>query len=157
MNWIGPNTMGKNMNPTIGFITCPFTGQRADLRRCRTGQRLFYYVSDAGKITPNLSAGQRFIFDHATFNDPEDRRQLAKKLGILGTDPVAVPEQAPEPNPGKPEVGSRVAANDDDSEQVVITRISSGPRPEPVPEPTRTPKPARAANDDDDIFSAMGW
>lgn len=145
--------MGKHMNPTIGFITCPFTGQRSDLRRCRTGQRLFYYVSDAGKITPNLSAGQRFIYEQATFNDPEDRRQLAAKLGILGADSVAVPEPSRNPDPGKSELNSRVVGNDDDSEQIEIIVIGS----EAKPEPNRTSKPARAANDDDNIFSAMGW
>lgn len=67
-------------NPEIGTIQCPVAGVVASLRRCRTGQRLFYWMSTAGKITPNLAEGQQFVYERATFNDPEDKRQLGDYL-----------------------------------------------------------------------------
>lgn len=144
----------KTQNKTIGKILCPFSGKEADLRRCRTGQRLFYYMSEAGKVTPNLRCGQRYIYDHARFDDPEDRRQLADYLGI---DPTLNPEIPKPVQSAKPEEESRDFDDDDD---LIVTRVGSGKAPEPVrnPEPeSRVSKPARAANDEDDFFTALGF
>lgn len=55
-------------NPTIGYITCALTGEKeCDVRRYSTGKRSLYYVSSAGKITPNLPAGQAYMKSHTTF------------------------------------------------------------------------------------------
>lgn len=37
------------------------------MRRYSKGRRLYYYVSDAGMITPNLPAGQAWIKENARF------------------------------------------------------------------------------------------
>lgn len=55
-------------NPTIGYITCPITGEKeCDVRRYSTGKRSLYYVGSAGKITPNLPAGQAYMKEHTRF------------------------------------------------------------------------------------------
>lgn len=55
-------------NITIGFITCPITGQEnCEVRRYKTGKKKLYYVSDAGMITPNLIEGQAYMKKHTRF------------------------------------------------------------------------------------------
>lgn len=46
-------------NATIGFLTCPIMGDRAEVRRDK--KRKLYYVGLAGKITPNLYDGQVWL------------------------------------------------------------------------------------------------
>ncbi len=87
-------------NETIGSIRCEGCGSTGELRRCRTGQRLFYWVCECGKITPNLPTGQKGIYDRAVFDDPEDKKQLEKYLIRKGV----ISEQAEE----KPRVEEEV-------------------------------------------------
>ena len=60
-------------NPTIGYITCPLTGETdCDVRRYSTGKKSLYYVGSAGKITPNLPAGQAYMKKHTRFINGND-------------------------------------------------------------------------------------
>lgn len=43
----------------VGVINCPFTGQLSVVREDKRGK--LYYYSQAGKIAPNLPAGQRWL------------------------------------------------------------------------------------------------
>ncbi|WP_333609153.1 hypothetical protein [Arsukibacterium sp.] len=43
----------------VGVISCPFTGQLSVVREDKRGK--LYYYSQAGKIAPNLPAGQRWL------------------------------------------------------------------------------------------------
>lgn len=104
-------------NPTIGTIDCHSCGDSGELRRCSTGQRLFYWMCACGKITPNLPTGQRAIYDRARFNDPEDKRQLGEYL------------KRKLPGFEQPDAGSRVEP-------------SSEPEQNPEQEPERIRKPA---------------
>lgn len=49
-------------NENIGVIKCPFTQRLSAVRSDKRGK--LYYYSEAGKIAPNLAAGQRFIKDN---------------------------------------------------------------------------------------------
>lgn len=61
-------------NPTIGYVDCPFTGEKdCDVRRYSTGKRSLYYVGSAGKITPNLPAGQAWMKKHTRFINGNDK------------------------------------------------------------------------------------
>lgn len=78
-------------NPTIGKITCPLTGEiECDVRRYATGKKSLYYVSSAGKITPNLPAGQAFMKANTVF------------IGENG-EPLPLTENEPENKPAEPE------------------------------------------------------
>jgi hypothetical protein len=46
-------------NLTIGFVDCPIMGDKAEVRRDK--RRKLYYVGLAGKITPNLIGGQKWL------------------------------------------------------------------------------------------------
>lgn len=46
----------------IGVILCPFTKRLAVVRADCRGKK--YYYSQAGKIAPNLAAGQRWLTDN---------------------------------------------------------------------------------------------
>lgn len=46
-------------NQNIGHVQCPFTGKAAAVRADCRGK--LYYYSEAGKITPNLPQGQRWL------------------------------------------------------------------------------------------------
>lgn len=61
-------------NPTIGYIDCPITGEKdCDVRRYSTGKRSLYYVGSAGKITPNLPAGQAWMKQNTRFINGNDK------------------------------------------------------------------------------------
>ena len=61
-------------NPTIGHIDCPFTGEPdCEVRRYSTGKKSLYYVGSAGKITPNLPAGQAYMKKHTRFIGDNDK------------------------------------------------------------------------------------
>lgn len=61
-------------NPTIGYIDCPLTGEKdCDVRRYSTGKRSLYYVGSAGKITPNLPAGQAWMKKNTRFINDNDK------------------------------------------------------------------------------------
>jgi hypothetical protein len=79
-------------NPTIGYITCPITGEKdCDVRRYSTGKKSLYYVSSAGKITPNLPAGQAFMKSKTAFigenGEPlkpvNEKKTVNEKKGLL--------------------------------------------------------------------------
>lgn len=53
-------------NPTIGFITCPFTNEKKCSVRRDKKQKLYYYGL-AGLVKPNLPAGQEFMQKHTEF------------------------------------------------------------------------------------------
>lgn len=135
-------------NPDIGTVPCPFTGESAPLRRYRTGQRLAYYSSKAGQIKPNLVQGQKYIYDHAVFNDPEDKRQIGDWLAARG---VAL-EPASDPAPAEP---TRDNAPGDDSD-VIELEVGGDPEPAPAPaEPIpdkKPPTPVRSGDAFDDFF-----
>jgi hypothetical protein len=76
-------------NPTIGHITCPITQEpECDVRRYSTGKKSLYYVSSAGKITPNLPAGQAFMKANTVFIGEND-----KPLPPLTVEPPPKPEK----------------------------------------------------------------
>ena len=52
-------------NATIGHITCPFTGEKAEVRRDK--KRKLYYYGAAGMVKPNLPAGQAYMEKHTEF------------------------------------------------------------------------------------------
>ena len=69
-------------NLTIGFVDCPIMGDRAEVRRDK--RRKLYYVGLAGKITPNLIDGQKwldkvteFIGDNGTPLTPVEKEALS--------------------------------------------------------------------------------
>lgn len=84
-------------NPTIGHVTCPITGEKdCDVRRYSTGKKSLYYVSSAGKITPNLPAGQAWMKQNTVFigdngeplpkpdkTEPEQGAEQPKRKGLL--------------------------------------------------------------------------
>ena len=51
------------INPDIGEITCPFSGEVAPVRRDKNGK--LYFVSAAGMIKPNNPAGQDWMLENA--------------------------------------------------------------------------------------------
>ncbi|MFN3711564.1 MAG: hypothetical protein ACK4GU_13495 [Alishewanella aestuarii] len=68
----------------VGVITCPFTKRLAVVRAdCRNKK---YFYSAAGKIAPNLPAGQRWI---------NDNMQPLEKFSINETAPGYPPEVEP--------------------------------------------------------------
>lgn len=73
-------------NPDIGMITCPITGEKdCPVRRYSTGKKSLYFVSQAGKITPNLPAGQAWMKANTRFfgdNDKPLEPVNGKKAGI---------------------------------------------------------------------------
>ncbi|WP_120512003.1 hypothetical protein [Photobacterium salinisoli] len=46
-------------NDTIGHVTCPIVGDRAEVRQDKRGK--LYYLGEAGMIKPNLPAGQLWL------------------------------------------------------------------------------------------------
>ena len=52
-------------NLTIGFIECPIMHDKAEVRRDK--RRKLYYVGLAGKITPNLIDGQKWLQKNTDF------------------------------------------------------------------------------------------
>lgn len=146
--------MSRTANPDIGKIACPFTGEISPVRRYRTGQRLAYYHSAAGKIAPNLPLGQKYILEHATFNDPEDKRQIERWLKSRGVQVLTDTNSATIPaiDPGryesltvelepKPEMHETVIGGDTPADPLRDSvKIDVAPRePDPVP-----PTPARS-------------
>ena len=61
---------GREMNTTLGEIVCPLCGESAELRRCKSGAKTWYWICRCGKITPNLPAGQQWIMDRAVLFPP---------------------------------------------------------------------------------------
>jgi len=49
----------KQVNKTIGFVICPFSGERSEVRENKNGK--LYYVGSGGQITPNRPAGQAWL------------------------------------------------------------------------------------------------
>ncbi len=133
--------MSRNANPDIGHIPCPFTGEQSPLRRYRTGQRLAYFMSPAGKIAPNLPAGQLYILKHGVFNDPEDQRQIARWLESRGipAQPGGSAQAAPAPAEPAPGMVETVIGGSDGREPEAVT-VEGGADPQqpaPVPTPAR--------------------
>lgn len=61
------------INPDVGEIRCPFTGEMAAVRRDKRGK--LYYLSSAGMIKPNLPAGQIWMRQQARmFDQPREHR-----------------------------------------------------------------------------------
>jgi hypothetical protein len=59
-------------NPTIGYITCPFTGEKnCEVRRDK--KRKLYYYGSAGLVKPNLPAGQEYMQKHTRFIGENDK------------------------------------------------------------------------------------
>ena len=58
-------------NPTIGYITCPFTGEKAEVRRDK--KRKLYYYCSAGLVKPNLPAGQEYMQKNTEFIGENDK------------------------------------------------------------------------------------
>lgn len=53
-------------NATIGYITCPFTGQKkCEVRRDK--KMKLYYYGLAGLVKPNLPDGQAYMKKHTKF------------------------------------------------------------------------------------------
>ncbi|WP_412470534.1 MULTISPECIES: hypothetical protein [unclassified Halobacteriovorax] len=131
----------RGPNPDIGSIKCPISGQLAPIRRYSTGQRLAYWMSPAGKVAPNLPAGQLFIWQHGQFNDPTDRQQIGDWLASRG---IPLPGKT-----GQPEAAPRVEPVPEEPELVEV--VIGGTRtaePEPVPETPveQTPKKSSLMN-----------
>lgn len=131
-------------NPDIGTITCPFTGAVAAVRRYRTGQRLAYFHSPAGKIAPNLPEGQKYILDNAEFWDAEDQRQIEAYLRNKGipASSGATPSRSREPTGAEPEMVETVIGGDSgkEPEAIAVERGGKSPAEQPAPAPT----PARS-------------
>ena len=105
-------------NITIGHIKCLITGQQGEVRRSATGKRLFYYYSEAGMITPNLSQGQKWILSNATWlenGEPLDIGELNRRYGIEGKS-EAVTDENPvyEPKPKKKGILESFWSDDDE-------------------------------------------
>ena len=90
------------VNPTIGMVRCPFTGDAGEVRRDRKGK--LYYVSSAGMIRPNLPPGQDWILEHMkALNEPDESapvqfgRRLVEKTEIKVKQPVQKTDPKPEP------------------------------------------------------------
>lgn len=134
--------MKKRTNPDIGRIKCPITGELAPLRRYSTGQRLGYWMSSAGKIAPNLEAGQLYIWQHAEFFDETDRGQIgswliSRGLNLPGSENATAGSQNKAPrseNSGNPDDFHRVPENRphqiNSDEDLQVTRIGGTPEPE---------------------------
>lgn len=103
----------KPINPDIGEIQCPFTGETAPLRKDKAGK--FYFLSSAGMIKPNLSAGQDWILEH----------------GIVwgANKPVNEPEEPPQIKPTTVENSPPVPVNESSSEKQPVTAPSTQPKP----------------------------
>lgn len=131
-------------NPDIGTVPCPFTGEAAPLRRYRTGQRLAYFSSKAGQIKPNLTEGQLYIYNHGSFNDPEDKRQIAEWLKARGVslERTNEPSRSREPKGAEPEMVETVIGGHSgkEPEAIAVERGGESPAEQPAPAPT----PARA-------------
>lgn len=55
-------------NLTIGYVTCPFSGEvNCEVRRTIAKKAKLYYVSAMGMITPNLPCGQAWMKKHTKF------------------------------------------------------------------------------------------
>lgn len=48
-----------SVRETIGYVVCPFSGERAEVRMNKKGK--LYYVGSGGQITPNRPAGQAWL------------------------------------------------------------------------------------------------
>lgn len=76
-------------NPTIGYITCPIKGDRAEVRRYSKGTRKLYYYGLAGKITPNSAEGQQWMLENTEFiNGNENPLPPAKQVQQPAKNPV---------------------------------------------------------------------
>lgn len=64
-------------NETIGRIFCPLVKKMADVRRDKRGK--FYYVSEAGLITPKSPAGQEWMLENAELFSLDERGEINAK------------------------------------------------------------------------------
>jgi len=90
------------VNPDIGYVKCPFTGERAAVRRYKTGRRLLYFVSPVGIIRPNTAAGQEWMLEHAHLFTPDEHPDLAARRAPPDPEPAASSPPG-EPTPADPE------------------------------------------------------
>lgn len=90
----------------VGVITCPFTGQLSVVREDKRGK--LYYYSQAGKIAPNLPAGQRWLKERMQPLENYSITQLAAGFppDVKPLTKPAEPVQADKPLTQQPEVKS---------------------------------------------------
>lgn len=85
-------------NPTIGRIKCPFTGEWAEVRKCKTGKQKLYFYSSAGMITPNLPAGQSWIMDNAEiWGEGNEPKPVTETKPVNGNEGEPKPVNEPKP------------------------------------------------------------
>ena len=94
------------MNTTLGEIGCPICGTVAELRRCRTGAKTWYWICRCGKITPNLAPGQEWIMNQAHLFAPGE-----KQVAVVDAVPDLVAGDVPAPV-ADPTVDEVAAARD---------------------------------------------
>ncbi|GAA5133103.1 hypothetical protein [Thalassotalea piscium] len=89
-------------NVTIGHVKCPIMGDNAEVRRDK--KRKLYYVGLAGKMTPNLIGGQKWLEENTRFingnGEPLTKvtaESIAEKIEITEVKPEVKPvnENAP--------------------------------------------------------------
>lgn len=60
------------MNPVIGHITCPITGEHCEVARAKSGKFPYYYRGANSGIIHGKAAGfQRWLLKQATFTTPQ--------------------------------------------------------------------------------------
>lgn len=69
----------NSVNKTIGFVICPFSGERSEVRENKNGK--LYYVGSGGQITPNRPAGQAWL--KANMQPLDDNEQEAVNAAPL--------------------------------------------------------------------------
>jgi len=64
----------KTVNETIGYVICPFSGQRSEVRRNKNNK--LYYVGEGGQITPNRPAGQAWLENNMELLPDQAKEEL---------------------------------------------------------------------------------
>ncbi|MBE0471517.1 MAG: hypothetical protein IBX55_18650 [Methyloprofundus sp.] len=55
----------SEIRKTVGFVKCPITGDKAEVRRDK--KQKLYYVGQAGMIKPNSIDGQKWLNENTEF------------------------------------------------------------------------------------------
>lgn len=83
-------------NANVGHIKCPISNQWAVVRTDKRGK--LYYFSVAGKIAPNLPAGQRFLAEKADlWPDGEQPVNVTITEQFVGAPPIVTVNEMEKP------------------------------------------------------------
>lgn len=72
----------SSVNPTIGKVKCPISGDWAEVRKDRKGK--YYYVGSAGMIKPNLPIGQEWLLNNALMYGKKEVDLINEKAPVNG-------------------------------------------------------------------------